>query len=316
MFLMAYDLIYIKKVLNLLDFENFVKKLIFVLVIALVLQQIAIIIGIRKLEIINLFYFLDRGIGANSLTLEPSHTSRILTVLALVYLRTLKLKFGRKLDIKEVFIYNKKIFIGFIWSMVSMGSGTAFVGLAILAIYFISRNNLFKISFIFGVIYVVIININYAPLDRAIASIESVTTFDNEKIKEADGSAALRILPVLNTFSELDLSNSKVWFGYGIDSNTSTELLGETRIVGDLKDYGLITYILSLILIFSLCIKKLFSTETLIFVALLGAGITNIAYIWGILLLFTTMRYFQLNQKNINQKNYGHTKKNSLLLVK
>lgn len=293
MFLMAYDLIYIKKVLNLLDFESFVKKLIFAFVIVLILQQIAIIIGIRRLEIINFYYFLDRGIGANSLTLEPSHTARILTVLTLVYLRILEIKFGKKLNIKEVFRYNKKIFIGFIWSMVTMGSGTAFVGLAILATYFISRANLIKVSFIYALIFIVISNISYEPLDRAIASIESVTTLDNEQIKEADGSAAIRILPVLNTFSELDLSYSKTWFGYGIDSNTSTELLGETRSAGDLKDYGLITYILSFVLVFSLCIRKFYSIETLIFLSLLGAGINNLAYIWGILMLFSTVRFFQ-----------------------
>ena len=298
MFLMAYDIVYIRKALNIIDFENFVKKLIFAFVIVLVLQQIAIIVGIRKLPIINLLGYLNRGIGANSLTVEPSHTARILTVLALVYLRTQEIKFGKKLDIKKAFRYNKKIFIGFLWSMITMGSGTAFVGLAILATYFINTKNLIKISFIFVLIYTIAININYEPLDRAIASIESVTTFDNEQIKEADGSAAIRILPVLNTFSELELSYSQTWFGYGIDSNDSTELLGERRTVGDLKDYGLITYILSLILVFSLAIRKFYCVETLIFVLLLGAGINNISYIWGILLIFTTMRYFQLNQKN------------------
>ena len=303
-FMMAYDLVYINKILKLLDFESFIKKLIFVLVIVLIVQQIAIILGIRKLEIINFYYFLDRGIGANSLTLEPSHTARILTVLALVYLRILEVKFGKKLDIKKAFRYNKKIFIGFLWSMITMGSGTAFVGLAILATYFIKIGNLIKISFIFVLIYTIAININYKPLKRVIASIEAITTFDNEKIKEADGSAALRILPVINTFKEIDINNSKTWFGYGIDSNSSVEALGTKRTAGDFKDYGLITYISSFILVFTLCIRKFFSTETLIFVTLLGAGISNIAYVWGILMIFSTIRFFKKNNSKQRISDY------------
>ena len=229
LFIMAYDLIYIKKALKFIEFENFVKKIIFVFVIVLFLQQIAIIIGIRRLEIINFYYYLDRGIGANSLTLEPSHTARVLTVLALVYLRILGLKFKKKLNIKEVYLNDKKIFFGILWSMISMGSATAIIGLAILALYFISRRNLIKVVFIFAILYTIITNIKYEPLERALASIESVTTFDNEKIKEADGSAALRILPVLNTFSKIDLSSVNVLFGFGIDSNASEDLLGVTK---------------------------------------------------------------------------------------
>ena len=255
---------------------------------------------------------MDRGIGANSMTIEPSHTARVLTVLALVYLRIQEIKFGKKLDVKKIYRLNKKIFIGFIWSMVTMGSGTAFVGLAILTTYFISTKNIIKISFFFTTIYIVSVNINFKPLERAIASIESVSTFDNEKIKEADGSAAQRILPVINTFRGIDFSSSNSWFGYGIDSNKSTELYGKTKTVGDLKDYGLLTYILSLVLVFSLIIKKFSSIETLIFVSLLGAGIANLAYIWGIFFIIYCYKVLSVKSKNIVNETilhwqYAHT---------
>jgi hypothetical protein len=293
MFIMAYDLIYIKKALNLLAFEDFIKKLIFVFVFVLILQQIAIIFGITRLEIINLFYFLDRGIGANSLTLEPSHAARILTVLILAYFRILEIKFGKKLNLDEIFRYDKKLFIGFIWSMLTMGSGTAFICLAILSMYFIRGKSIIKISFIFAFLYLISVNTSYEPVERAIATIESATTFDNNKIIEADANAAQRILPLINTLRGLDFSDSNVWYGKGIDSNISEELYSEAKTVGDIKDYGLISYVLSLVLVFSLCIRKFFSIETLIFVTLLSASVVNIPYNWGILIILCAVRFFQ-----------------------
>ena len=218
--------------------------------------------------------------------------------MALVYLRILTIKFGKKIEINEVFRYNKKIFILFLWSMITMGSATAFIGLAILVFYFFKINTLLKFSLISTLIFITVVNINFTPFQRAIASLESVITFDNEAIVEADGSAALRIIPVFNTLKAIDINNSKIWLGNGIDSNISSEMLGETRTAGDFGDYGLISYILSFFLVFTLCIKKFFSLETVVFLSLCGAGIANIAYVWGILLLFTIMRYFQLIQKN------------------
>jgi len=55
--------------------------------------------------------------------------------------------------------------------------------------------------------------------------------------------------------------------------------------------------VLSLLFVGACCIYKPLSLETLIFVLLLGAGIGNIAYVWGILMLFTTSKYFLLNEK-------------------
>lgn len=297
MFIMAYDLVYISKSIQLSVWLNFVTKLILAFAIVLVLQQIIIIFGIVKFPIINLMGSLNRGIGSNSLTIEPSHSARVLTVLGLVYLRTLEIIYDRKLSLRELYRFNKWVLIGFLWSMITMGSGTAFIGLAILVTYFISIKNVIKISVLYTLGYLLLANISYEPLDRAMASIKAVGTLNNEEIIEADGSAAIRILPILNSFREIDLSQGNTWLGSGIDSNLDTGLLGEHRAVGDLKDYGVVVYILSLGIVFSLCIRKFYSIETLIFVGPLSAGINNFAYGWGILLLFTTMRYFQLNQK-------------------
>ena len=52
---------------------------------------------------------------------------------------------------------------------------------------------------------------------RAHEAIIATSTLDAEQIKQTDGSAAVRIVPMLNTL-RLDLSDPEVWFGSGIDA--------------------------------------------------------------------------------------------------
>lgn len=76
-----------------------------------------------------------------SLTLEPSHSARILTVAMLGYLRCEEISISRKLILGELF-YSKHRWVTalFFWAMLTMGSSTAFVGIAILSLYFITRH--------------------------------------------------------------------------------------------------------------------------------------------------------------------------------
>lgn len=107
----------------------------------MILQQIAILVGLRSFWFINLDnqFFLDID-KLPSLTLEPSHTARILTVAMLCYLRCIEIDNG---GIRPTLfaLFDKEhrlVIILFLWAMLTMGSGTAFVGLAILSLYFCS----------------------------------------------------------------------------------------------------------------------------------------------------------------------------------
>ena len=64
--------------------------------------------------------------------------------------------------------------------------------------------------------------------------------------------------------------------------------------MGGIDDYGLISYILGLGLIF-LCAINFFSIATIMFFLGIGGGINNIAYGWGILMIFTCVKYFSKN---------------------
>ena len=298
MFITYYNLIYCEAAFTIKHFIKVLKGLILAFTICLLLQQAAIIVGLRSFPVINLMHYLDRGIGANSLAIEPSHSARIMTVLMLCLLRMYEVEWGNtNVTISKLYKNNKWVLIGFLWSMLTMGSGTAFVGLGILALYFIKKQYIFSIIPFLIVFYFAIPYIKFEPLERVQATMEAAITMDQEVVKKADNSAAARVVPLINTLTALDFKAIDTWLGKGIDTNVSAKYLSEEQTVGGISDYGLISYMVSLLFVGTSCFYRLLSLETLIFVLLLGAGIINIAYVWGILMLFTTSKYFLLNGK-------------------
>ena len=142
---------------------------------------------------------------------------------------------------------------------------------------------------------VILPGIEYEPLDRVKNIFSAVETLDASQIKITDYSAASRIVPFINTINYIDFTETSTLFGMGMDSKINSEYLGAHQFIGEIKDYGLICYVASLFLFFGCCTKKIFSIETLVFVLLLATTINNVAYVWSILLLFTTSKYF-INQ--------------------
>jgi hypothetical protein len=303
MFIMYYDLIHIKHALRITDFIKILKTLILAYTVCLLIQQIIIVIGIREFPLINLMGYLNRGIGSNSLALEPSHAARILTAVMLVLLRMHAITSGKnKLVLKRFYKDNKWVVLGFLWCMLTMGSATAFVGLAILAFYFIKKQYAVVMAPLLIVFYFAIPYIDYEPFNRTKAAFEVSLTMDREAIINEDYSAAARIVPMLNTLQHLDVSKRETWFGEGVDSSLNADYLSEKQTIGGITDYGLLVYVCSLMFVFTCCINRFFSLETLVFVLLLGASISNIAYTWGILMLFTTSTYFTTNKRFHQQR--------------
>lgn len=293
MFIMYYDLIYVRHALRLDAFKKFIKNLIYAYAVCLIIQQLFIIIGVTEFSLINLTQFLNRGLGANSLALEPSHSARILSAAMLVFLRLEQLTNTEyKFVFKSFYQKNKKLLILFFWCMLTMGSATAIVGLLILFTFFIKKQYLLRLTPVLILLIVIIPKINYEPVERVKNIILSVKTLDTSDIITTDHSAAARIVPFINTINFIDFTETSTWFGNGIDTNIDADYLSEEQFIGNIKDYGLICYFVSLFLFFGCCTKKIFSIETLFFVLLLATTINNVAYVWGILMLFTTSNYF------------------------
>ncbi|WP_295937757.1 hypothetical protein [uncultured Alistipes sp.] len=300
MFLLFYNLVNCEKAFTLDFYIKLVKGLILAYFIVLVLQQAAIFFGFRQLQAINLMYSLNRGIWGNSLALEPSHAGRILCVAFLALLRLYQIKWGPGgVRIGRLFRESRWVCIGFLWSVFTMGSGTAFVGLGIICLYFVRRQYVLAVVPAVLAVYLLSPLIDYPPLNRAVTAVEIVLSDDPNQIVKKDGSAAVRIKPIINTFTALDLSDKATWVGEGIDASHKYRIYGnnfDKQMVGGINNYGLIGYILGIILIAYCCLIRFFSLETLLLFVLVGLTVNNFAYAWGIYMLLVPVKYFY-NQK-------------------
>ncbi|MFI3296371.1 MAG: hypothetical protein R3Y59_01955 [bacterium] len=291
MFNMYYTLIYVKEVFTLDYYIKLIRILIFAYAITFVLQQMFVFVGIRYFPIINLmnadYYTVFR---LNALAIEPSQAARILTVAAYVLLKLLEVKRGEKLPLVVLYRENKKTIIAFIYIMLFMGSGTAYVGLAILSLYFVDKKYLIEIIPAVIILFFVIKQIDYDPFNRFVAVVETSITLDSEAMRHVDNSASARTNIIFNTIKYFDLSDPYLLFGHGEGATFTSS----TAIVSAIYDYGLISYICKLALFFTCCFSGFFSLPVLMFVLLFSFNIGNIAYGWAALMMLSTLKYFQI----------------------
>ena len=295
-----YNLIWVEHVFEMDEFLIFIKRFILVLAGVLVLQQAFHIIGIFQFPLINMTQVLHRSVLAgNSLSYEPSTLARTLGVLYYAYLKCHEYKQGHSVNIQQIF-NNEHLWvtISFAWSMFTMGSGTAFICLGVLSLYFMKGAYfVFAIPIAIGV-YFTLSYFEVQQFKRATSVAEATMTGDVEEVREVDGSASERITPMLNTIHNLNLNESDTWFGHGIDYSVNIARIKGIRMMGEIDDYGVISYILGLFLIFS-CAIDFFSLATIMYFMGIGGGISNIAYGWGLLMVFTCLKYFKRDKIEI-----------------
>ena len=290
-FVVVYSAVWDYRVLKLNGFLRFLRILFYVLIGFLLAQQLCIVVGIRYMPAINLCYYLDRGIGTNSLSLEPSHLGRLLAVMYYAILKCTEYRRGEKVKISEIFDGDLKwVSIFYLWAVLTMGSGTAFVAAGITSLYFMRGRHLFLAIPIFIGTYFALEHFGNESFARAQRASVATMTGDVDNVREADGSAAVRIAPILNTLNA-DFSDVDFWIGKGTDSTSWLDLAYGRGYIGHINDYGLISYIFELLIVFSCCIN-LRSLATLYFICGVGGGIGNVAYGWGILMIFCCLKYF------------------------
>lgn len=291
-FIMFYNLIY-KGAFTLEYFIRLVRWLILAYAGCLVLQQCCILVGIRFMPLINLDnqFFLSIT-KLPSLSHEPSSAARVLGCLFYAYYKCNQYSRGSVIPFKQWFKGEHKwVSIGFLWAMLTMGSGTAYIVLALLSLLFLRRKYIAISIPLFAVIFLAMPYMDNENLNRATSVAQATMTGDAQQVIEADGSAAVRVLPVLNAIKYLDLSTPEGWFGHGADTGLVEGFYSKKVMAGMIYEYGFLQYCISLLLLFT-CIINFFSLPTLMFFMGVGGGMTNIAYLWGILMVFTVVNYF------------------------
>ncbi len=293
-YIVLYNGIHVDNVLSLDSFIKFLKIFILVEVTVLVLQQICQLLGFHTVPIINLTYHLNRAFGAYALSLEPSHLARVLCAVYYAYLKCSEYKQEHSITIQQVFNKEHRIVtIAFLWAMFTMSSGTAYICLGVLSFYFMrGAYFVFTIPIIF-VVYNALSYYEVRDFERASSVAEATVTGDIQEVQEVDGSAAYRVAPLLYTIQNLDINKRETWLGHGIDYNINMLKKHGVRGIGAIDDFGLIGWGLGMIFTYT-CAIEFFSLANIMLWLGLGGGTGNIAYSWGILMIFTCIKY--LNQ--------------------
>ncbi|MDR0932982.1 MAG: hypothetical protein LBM70_08210 [Victivallales bacterium] len=301
-YICMYNLIYEERIFSIDYFLKIVRGMMMAFFIVCVIQQMFILVGIRFFPPINLCTVFNRGIGCNSLSLEPSHFARFMLVFYYAYVKCNEFKRGKgPFNIKELFgKEHRGVTLRFLWMMLTMGSGTAFVCLIAFSCYFIRKNNaLFMIPALI-LMYIALNYIEFEPLNRATSVIRAVSTFDQKHVMATDHSAAFRISPLLTSL-KADFTKSETWFGYGIDYGKNNNLMVKQQATF-FDDYGFIFYLLVLLLNFT-CAYRFFSLATLfMFMGIGGGAGTNVIYLWELMLIMTCVRYFYENSNGLPRK--------------
>lgn len=289
-----YNLVVVEKVFTINYFIKICKWIMMAYFIVCIIQQFLIVLGITYFPIVNMTYALDRGIGCYSLAREPSTFGRFMLVLYYAYIKCSEYIRGEgAFTIKELFSGEHKwITIRFLWMMLTMGSGTAFVCLILFSLYFVRRHNWYYVVPILAICYTLIQASGIEALDRATTTIEATSTLDAQTVRETDGSASARITPFLNTLNA-DFTKFETWFGKGIDAGLKDKA---NRTMFD--DYGFIFYLITLLLDFS-CAYNFWSLGAIFMIAGVGGGAgNNIQYTWTLMMIMTCVKYFYENRYN------------------
>lgn len=293
-----YNLVFINRIFSIEYFIKICKWMMMAYFVVCIIQQFLIIIGVTYFPLANLILNLNRGIGCQSLSMEPSHFARIMLVFYYAYIKCNEYKRDEgPFTLKELFSGEHKwVTIRFVWMMTTMGSGTAFVCLILLSLYFVRKSNWYYVLPTLLILYGLIQASGIEHLDRATGVMNNVVMLDKEGAMEADGSGAGRVAPFLNSLNA-DFTKFETWFGYGTDYTRKNKLfINHTNTLFD--DYGFIFYVISLTLNLS-CAFKFWSLGTIYMFAGIGGGSGgNIQYGWALMMVMTCVRYFYENRYN------------------
>ena len=285
-----------------------IKRLLVVLMIAygviFLIQHALYLFGVRS-QIFFLNYYASITMNGvfkpNGLACEPSHSARIITVIYWGILKLSEIELGKRISFKNAFMDMPYCSILFFISMIAMGSATGMIGILLILLYFFNRNFIiFFIAFV-GFILMMSMEIENTQIRRLQNVFNSFFSDDvSETLKNKESSGAVRIMPFINTF-KMDFFSASTWIGQGSVSETNflKKVFSESRYLGDITSFGLISYLTSQFFVYKCCIRKFFSIETLLFLLLATFSVGSVYYTWLMLMIFMIVKYFEEHKTNI-----------------
>jgi hypothetical protein len=285
-------------------YEKVLRLLIYAYFIVLLIQQFCVLTGLPVFNAST--YRLNDPWKLNSLAIEPSYSGRTVGLLMYCYIVIKEIITNEKYLLRNNFMTDKWVWLAFIWTMLTMGSGAAFLFIVIILTKVFQGKNLIALIILTGFILIIIDLLNITEFNRTLKIFLATFTFDIDAITEADASGAYRIIPIIVLFQKVSLVTLDDWFGHGIDY-VGTFL--DQYIVGAPKgitgggllqiwmEYGFISF--ALITIFSIRTTwylKDFWTIVFWFVLIFIYSI-NIQIFWLCIILLYTNNFFRKKYK-------------------
>lgn len=297
MFICIYYIIY-EGCINLIFFKKIIRVLIVAYGISFIIQHVFFLAGFREIPILNFYGSLTlKGVfKPNGLAIEGSHAARILTVLYWSFLKLTEIEKEHLIKFKESWKDYTLPTLFFWFSMVLMGSATAMIGMFLILLYFFKRSAGVILCGLIAFILLMDMDIDNVTIKRVQVVFNSFFS-DNvgNALQKGEGSGAVRIMPIVNTVTNLDLFSWKSWIGQGsvqnLDIDFVKRMFSDSRYIGDITDFGLFSYLLSLIFVYRCCIRCFFSMESLLFLFLATFSVGSVYYTWLMLILFCIVKY-------------------------
>lgn len=293
-FVSFYNLVFIERVFKIDHFIRICKWFMMLYFAVCIVQQVLTIFGIGYFPLLNMMQNLGRGIGCQSLSMEPSTFGRFMLVFYYAYVKCQEYKRDEgPFTLRELFSGEHKwVTIRFLWMMLTMGSGTAFVCLILFSLYFVRWHNWYYVIPSLLICYTFAHSLEIEQFERTSNAISATVSLDKENLKETDASASVRINPGINTFNA-DYTKFETWFGYGIDAGNMDKA---NRTI--FHDYGLVLYIIAYIMNFC-CGYTFWSIGTIFVLAGVSGGAgSNIQYYWELFMVMSCVKYFYENRYN------------------
>lgn len=297
---MGYNRLLINGGLTREHYQTLLVYFIYAYAAVLLIQQFCVLTNTPIFNISN--YDPQTPWKLNSLTSEPSHSARVVALLMYSYINIKEAITKRRYVFKEDFKIDKWVWIAFLWTMVSMGSGSAFLFLLIVLLNFVHFKTLIPVFALVGGLLIIVETIDGTrAMDRTYKTATAVLTLDEKAIIKADHSASARIVPAMICIKRINLFETNAWFGHGID-NVSTFMSkqfpgvkkGYTAggMAAFIFEYGIIAFLLFLIFSWKACIKRLNPIDMLFYFFMIFVFGVNNQFVWLAILLLYTNKYF------------------------
>lgn len=319
---LTYRILLYKNSISLNGYLKYIKLIAYSYLVVLIIQQLGIVFSAPILNISNVINPENKW-KLNSLSMEPSNTALIITILLFSYCYCISIVRNKKYNIFRDFKKDKYLWLAYFYICLTTVSASAFFCIPVLALYVARKKDiLIVIGFLIFLFIILINNVSLYAFQRVTLFTPALLNLDPIAIFNIDPSAGARLSPSLIYFQQLSIFSSEFWFGYGNDYGQNyltkyligfepDEKLGIGGMVTFMYDYGIIIFLYFIVIIRKLTLPKFFCYEMFFWFSLIFIIPINHYIQWLFWCVCATNTYFSVQYKRkqmeISRISSGHT---------